>query len=227
METRKSLVFNRYVLNVEQSPEQILEKLYSHSYNDDNGFGFTYLRLEDNIIEARLVIRTPTSIKEYDPIEGMFNSKVVFIYDELEIFFDTQMHLVYTTASITKFNKAKTLLRISIGKNLSFKNINISPTYIFESMENLKFTVYITDLTIKKFQYKEGAYGRFTVHLEDSSIGKELLYKYMDDISKITIKLESQNYSDCLISTAAQNSFILKCKEDEFWTIVNLIKEYI
>ena len=79
METKETLVFNKYELDVELSSEQILKDLRNHMYTDENGLGFTNLRLEDNVIEAVLIIRTPTSIRVYDPISEIFNTNIVYM----------------------------------------------------------------------------------------------------------------------------------------------------
>ena len=119
METKETLVFNKYDLDIGISPEQYLSNLNSHMYSDENGLGFSSLQLDDNVIEANLIIRTPTSIKVYDPVNGMFLTNVVYLYDEVEIFIDLNLNLIYSTASIAKFNKAKTLLRNSLKSKIN------------------------------------------------------------------------------------------------------------
>lgn len=227
METKETLVFNKYELDVELSSEQILKDLRNHMYTDENGLGFTNLRLEDNVIEAVLIIRTPTSIRVYDPISEIFNTNIVYMYDEVEIFIDTLLHVIYTMAPVTKFNKAKTLLRSSIKTKITYRNLNFSTMKILEIVELLNLNPCISDLTIKNFQYKEGAYGRYIVHVEDPSIGKELINTYKDSVSKVTIKLEASQFSNFILSTSAQNTFTLKSQEADFWAIVNLLKVHI
>lgn len=227
METKETLMFNRYGLVDNLSSEQLLKDLKQHIYTNENGIGFTSLRLDDHVIEAHLIIRTPTSIKVYNSIDGTFSSNVVFLFDEIEIFIDTKLQLIYTTASVTKFNKAKTLFRNSIKTKVIFTNLDLTPIKILKILELINQKAYISDLTIKKFQYKEGAYGRYTVHVEDSSIGKELLSIYKDSVSRVTLKVESSAFSDFILSICAQNAFTLKSQENDFWFIVNLLKESI
>lgn len=227
METKENLIFNRYELNENLSPEQMVKELKTHIYTDVNGLGFTTIRIEDDVIEANLIIRTPTFIKVYNPIDGTFNSNVIYVFDEIEIFIDAHLSIIYTTAPTTKFNKAKTLLRSSIKSKITYMNIDFTPVNVLKMVESLNLKPYVTDLTIKKFRYKEGAYGRYTVHIEELSIGKELIDIYKDAVTRVTMKVESSVFSVFVMSISAQNSFTLKSDEADFWSIVNLLKEHI
>lgn len=92
----------------------------------------------------------------------------------------------------------------------------------------LMFSVTMTrDLTIRNFQYKEGASGRYTVHIDSPYIGNELLSMYNENVSKVCIKLESSQFADFTLSNSSQNSITLKSQECDFWSIVNLLKVYL
>lgn len=227
METKETLVFNKYELVDNLSSAELLKAFKQNIYLEEKGIGFTNLRVDDYVIEANIIIRTPTSIKVYNPVNDTFTSNIVNLYDEIEIFIDTKLNLIYATESVVKFNKAKNLFRNCINTKVVFVNLKLTPTNIIKIFDVIGLKTYITDLTIKNFQYKKGACGRYTVHVEDPPVGKELLNRYQDYISKITLKIESRTFSDFKLSTCAQNAFILKSQESEFWLIVNLLKEYI
>lgn len=227
MESKENIVFNKYELDIGISPEQYLSYFNDYMYSDKNGLGFSNLYLNDNVIEANLIIRTPTSIKVYDPSNGVFTTNVVYLYDEIEIFIDIQLNLIYSTASVCKFNKAKTLLRNSLKPKIVFRNLDLAPAKLLNIFKLLQLRISISDLTIKNFQYKEGAIGRYNVHIDDPNIGNELLKMYSESISKVCIKLESSQFSDFSLSNASQNSITLKSQECDFWEIVNLLKVYL
>ena len=86
-------------------------------------------------------------------------------------------------------------------------------------------TPYIMDLSIKRYRCQEGAIGRYSVHIEDSSVGEELLLKYSDSINKITFLVKSEIYPDFVLSIASQNSFTIKCDENYYWQIINQLKK--
>lgn len=226
METKESLVFNRYELEERIMPLELFQDLKKHVYTDENGLGFSSLRMEDSVIEANLIIRTPTTIQAYNPEDGTFSSNIVYLFDEIEIFIDTQFHLIYSTASMSKLNKLKTLFRNSINTKVTYMNLDFSAVNIIRIIDLLDLKAYISDLTIKNFRYKEGAYGRYIVHVDDAEIGKELLNIYEASVSKVTMKIESSIFSEFILSTGAQNTFTLKCKERDFWSIINLLKEH-
>ena len=223
MESKETITFNRVKIP-DLSIEEISEVFRAHRYSDETGIGFTYVHLEDNSIVTKVLIRTPSYVQNYNSQENVFEKSIIYIYDEVQIMLDHHNQLIYSTSSSTKFNKAKSLLRNCLKSKVSFANIECSPEKMFSKIQLLNWTPFIIDLSIKKFAYKEGAVGRLTVHVDKPEIGYELLKLYSNNITRMTVQVESKKFSDFILSVTSQNSFTLKSEECDFWSIVNLIK---
>lgn len=85
----------------------------------------------------------------------------------------------------------------------------------------------VTDLSIKRYIYKEGAIGRLSVHIEETSIGEELIAKYSDSINKITMLVVGDSGEKFILSVPSQNSFSIKCAEEYMERVINQLKMYI
>ena len=227
METKETFVFNRIEIEGKPSIEQLISWFQNQMYKEDYGLGFTSITNEDGIIVAQILFRSPSYIQHYNAANGLFEKQVINIYGELELLYDIDNNMIYTTSSQTKFAKAKTLLRESIKSRITFSNIEFSAKTMFEKVQKMGFMPFITDLTIKQFKYKEGAIGRYSVHLDDKDLGYELMDSYSDSINRMTVQVQSNKYPDFILSIASQNSLTIKCREDNLWPIINDLKSYL
>lgn len=224
METKQTLIFYK-IIGLDSDIESVARVLESKKYTENAGIGFTYIHIEDDVIIAKVLVRTPSYLQNYNLQENVFEKNVVNLYEEIELLMDFQYRLLYSTSSSTKFSKAKSLLRSCFKSKVIFKNVDCSPESIFERIRLLDWKAFVTDLSIKKFVYKEGAVGRLAIHLEDPQVGKELLDRYSGSISRLTVSIESKVFPEFLLSVTSQNAFTIRCQETDFWSIVNSIKE--
>lgn len=225
MEKKETLIFNKVEVEGFSSIEQVVAKMHQKMYNEKKGLGFTNITVEDSMVFATILLRTPSYIRSYNEKEGVFEKQVVNIYGDFEIAFDIEHKLLFSTSSSTKFSKAKTLLRECFEKKIAFQNIEMTAINMLNRIQSHGMTPYIMDLSIKRYRCQEGAIGRYSAHIEDSSVGEELLLKYSDCINKITILVKSDMYPDFILSIASQNSFSIKCDESYYWQIINHLKK--
>lgn len=225
MEKKETLIFNKVEIEGISSIEQVVAKMHQKMYNDKKGLGFTNITVEDSTVFATILLRTPSYIRSYNEKEGLFEQQVINIYGEFEIVLDIKNKLLFSSSSSTKLSKAKTLLRECFEKRISFQNIEMTAVNMLSRIITQGMTPRITDLSIKKYRCQEGAIGRYSAHIEDNSVGEDLLSKYSDSISRITILVKSDIYPDFVLSIASQNSFSIKCDENYYWQIINQLKK--
>ena len=94
MDKKETLIFNKVEVEGFSSKEQVVEKMRRKMYNDKNGLGFTNITVEDNIVFATILLRTPSYIRSYNEKEGVFVQQVVNIYGEFEVAFDIDHRLI-------------------------------------------------------------------------------------------------------------------------------------
>ena len=101
MDKKETLIFNKVEVEGFSSKEQVVEKMRRKMYNDKNGLGFTNITVEDNIVFATILLRTPSYIRSYNEKEGVFVQQVVNIYGDFEIAVDIEHGLIFSTSSST------------------------------------------------------------------------------------------------------------------------------
>lgn len=225
MDKKETLIFNKVKIEGSPSIYQVVEKMHQKMYNEKKGLGFTNITIEDSMVFATILLRTPSYIRSYNEKEGMFEQQVVNIYGDFEIAFDIEHGLIFSTSPSTKFSRAKNLLRECFEKKITFQNIEMTAVDMLNKIQSQGMTPYIIDLSIKRYRCQEGAIGRYSVHIEDSFVGEELLLKYSDSINRITFLVKPEIYPDFVLSIASQNSFTIKCDENYYWQIINKFKK--
>lgn len=224
METKETIVFNKIRIP-NFSVEDIADIFKSKIYSEEVGIGFTYIHAEDETIVTKVLVKTPSYVQTYNSQENIFEKNIIYIYDEIEMVLDLRHELIYSTASSSKFNKAKSLLRNCFKSKVSFNNLEYSTIRLLENIGSLGWHYYIVDLAIRRFVYKEGAVGRLSIHFDNSDIGKELLELYSESITRMTVNVESKDFDNFTFSITSQNSFTVRSKEQDLWPIINQIKQ--
>lgn len=224
MKKKETLILNKFEVEGNPSIRQVVEKMRPKMYNEKKGLGFTNITIEDDMVFATILLRTPSYIRSYNETEGVFVQQVVNIYGEFEIAIDIENSLLFSTSTSAKFSKAKTLLRECFEKGITYQNVELTAVSMLNKIQNQGMIPYIMDLSIKRYRCPEGAIGRYSAHIEDGSVGEELLLKYSDSINKITILVKSEMYPDFVLSIVSQNSFSIKCDESYYWQIINCLK---
>lgn len=227
MDKKQTVLFNKIVIEGGLSVQQVADTMRRNSYDEAEGLGFTNVCIEDDIVYAQGLFRTPSYIQSYNKENGLFEQKVVDVYTELEITLDIGQGFIYSATSSTKFNKAKILLRKCFSGKIIFRNIDISPIKLWERIKHDAHHPLVTDLSIKRYIYKEGVIGRLSVHIEETSIGEELIAKYSDSINKITMLVVGDSGEKFILSVPSQNSFSIKCAEEYMERVINQLKMYI
>jgi hypothetical protein len=207
--------------------DSILKIFLKNPYNEDDGVGFVNAEIFDEVLEATLIKRVPTSLREFDIHSGDFIQREIFIFDEITFYLDLNNNLIYSFNSASKLNKVKSVLKNCIKNRLTYSNIEINPFKIICNLVADNFECRITEITIKKFIYKQGAQGKYVAHVFDPNIGQVLMNEYMEEIQKITIDVSSNLYNDFALTVSTGNTLGIKSEEDDFLRILGDIKNKI
>lgn len=227
MNKKQTIIFNRIEIAGNPSVDQVAAIMRRYPYDETEGLGFTNISIEDGIVYAKVLFRTPSYIQSYNEVEGLLEQRIVNVYAEIEIILDVEQGFLYASTSAIKFSKAKVLLRKCFEGKIIFRNIDVSPINIWTKISHSGCQPIVTDLSIKKYVYKEGAIGRFTVHIEEPPIGEELLAKYSDCINKITMIVMGNCGESFILSMPSQNSFAIRCTEEYSEKVINQLKKYL
>lgn len=227
MYIKQTIIFNRIEIAGNPSVDHVNVVMRRYSYDETEGIGFTNISVEDGIVYAKVLLRTPSCIQSYNEADGLLEQKIVNVYAEVEFALDVIQGFLYASTSSVKFNKAKVLLRKCFEGEIIFRNIDVSPIKIWTKFSRGGYQPIVTDLSIKKYAYKEGAIGRFTVHIEEPSIGEDLLVQYSDCINKITMIVMGDSEEKFILTMTSQNSFAIRCTEEYSEKVINQLKKLL
>ena len=227
MQRRGIITFNRITFQQEIDVKYLSEIFQKRPYRDNDGLGFTKVEIIDNVLEATLLKRTPTSIVDYDPASGEFIERDIFIFEDISFCIDFTNNLIYTFFSSGKLNKIKVALREFLQNNIAYTNLELSPIMLVDDLSDSDFECSIKEIAIRKFVYEQGAYGRYVAKIMDSQVGGKLLEDYSDEIQKVTIDVTSNQFEDFSLTISTNNTLAVKSDEDDFYGIIDTIKKII
>ena len=69
MDKKETLIFNKVEIEGFPSIEQVVEKMHQKMYNERKGLGFTNITIEDNMVFATILLRTPSYIRSLTSME--------------------------------------------------------------------------------------------------------------------------------------------------------------
>jgi hypothetical protein len=190
MKKRKSFSINKIGFpNINMSNlSKLLEKI---NYNEESGYGISEIEEVNEILSALLIKRNSTYIQEYNLSEQIFEKKSIYIYSRIKFYIDFEYNLLYTNGPSTNLFQIISLLRNISGLHFDVSSLEVTPYKIYQLLKNKKIKFQLNELTIEKFNFKDGAIGKYTATISIMSIGIELIKLYKEDISKIVFDLNS------------------------------------
>jgi hypothetical protein len=190
MKKRKSFSINKIGFpNINMSNlSKLLEKI---NYNEESGYGISEIEEVNEILSALLIKRNSTYIQEYNLSEQIFEKKSIYIYSRIKFYIDFEYNLLYTNGPSTNLFQIISLLRNISGLHFDVSSLEVTPYKIYQLLKNKKIKFQLNELTIEKFNFKDGAIGKYTATISSMSIGIELIKLYKEDISKIVFDLNS------------------------------------
>lgn len=150
MKKKETLILNKFEVEGNPSIRQVVEKMRPKMYNEKKGLGFTNITIEDDMVFATILLRTPSYIRSYNETEGVFVQQVVNIYGEFEIAIDIENSLLFSTSTSAKFSKAKTLLRECFEKGITYQNVELTAVSMLNKIQNQGMIPYIMDFSKSK-----------------------------------------------------------------------------
>lgn len=227
MKTKITFLFNKVTLSLETPPIKLENELLSFRYSDEKGFGFTSVNLNDYCLECVALIRIPSYIQSYNTVDKVLEKTVIYIYEEIKFYWDLENSIIYSNASISKFNKIKTILSQCFPCLLSFSNVDFLNTNLINKIKSISCKASVTDLNIKRFIFQEDVIGKFNAHTDNPILGEQLLKEYIGNISKTTIQIYGiRNYKDLEVKLGIHQKNLLQIEtEDSYvYEIINFLK---
>jgi hypothetical protein len=227
MKRKVTVTLNRISFQENIDINFIQDVLSECLYNEDDGIGFTNIQMFEEVLEATLIKRTPTSLQEFDPQVGEFVQRNIFVFDEIPFFIDLENGFIYSFSSASKLNKVKSELKNFIAGRIVYENLALNPQKIINELIMNGFDCSVSEITIKNFIYLKGAQGKYSARILDSKIGQQIMEEYSDEIHKVTVDISSNLHTDFVLTISTNNAFSIKSDEDDLFNILDNLKNQI
>lgn len=227
MQKKTIITLNKIDFLDEINLSSLLNIFLENPFNEEKGTGFSKAEIFDDVLEASLIKRTPTSLLEFDIELGDFIQRNIYVFEEIHFCIDLRNKLIYCFNSGAKLNKVKTNLKDYIPCKIIYENLNLNPQKLITSLSMQDFDCSINEIVIKNFVYKQGAKGKYSAHILKPQIGEELMEMYSDEIYKVAVEVSSSNYDDFTLIISTNNTINIKSADEDALLLVNEIKKLI
>lgn len=225
MKKRRSIIFSQFSTQEQLLLNDFSDIIKSFVYSDENGFGYINTSIDNNILYSTLIKRTFTSILEFSIEINDFKKIDVPIFEEISFCVDFNRNVLYTYGANSNHNKIKSALRNTLETPLIYGDLDSSPINFMERIIKNNSNFNIDEIVIRNFKYEEGVSGKYIAKITNQKIGISLIDKYLKDILKISMNLDDDFEYYLVISS--NNAISLKCNEDDFYSILENIKNKI
>ena len=227
MKRKVTVTLNRISFQENIDINFIQDVLSECLYNEDDGIGFTNIQMFEEVLEATLIKRTPTSLQEFDPQVGEFVQRNIFVFDDIASLPPLPDVFIYSFSSASKLNKVKSELKNFIAGRIVYENLALNPQKIINELIMNGFDCSVSEITIKNFIYLKGAQGKYSARILDSKIGQQIMEEYSDEIHKVTVDISSNLHTDFVLTISTNNAFSIKSDEDDLFNILDNLKNQI
>lgn len=176
----------------EQNYEMLIEGIKQTPFDEHQSYGFVPEIVDEDILSARLVFRTATTIpdinedtQEIEPKERKRTDLIPFRID-----FQNQLLEVFDN----KQNTQKLVTRLSslAQWEITIQSLSIDLDQLYHEITQTTYPATITGLRIQDFSINDHTRGSYHTKIFESDEGERLLNKYPEKISYLTVEFELQ-----------------------------------
>lgn len=170
--------------------ENLIDGIKNSPFTDERSYGFIPEEVEPDILSAKLVFRSATTIPDFDQSSGEVVSIEQKRTDVIPFLVDYERGLLGVFSN--KENTKRLITRLSNignwGISITPLALNLSATY--EAVSSTDFNCQITGLRISNFSINEYTSGSYHLKVFEEHEGERLLDEYGDDVSYMTVEYE-------------------------------------
>lgn len=216
MKRRKSFSINRIKIS-NKTPKEVSKLFAEYPYDDVTGYGLSEIEVEGDLLSAVLIKRNFTYIREYNINKKEFEKKSISIFSEIPFRIDFKNSFLYANNSLANLLQVKAAIRNILNSDFEISGLDKSPYKIYQSLKATKIKFEVTAITIDKFNFKDGAIGKYFAVVSNTNIGIELIKLYKESISKIGFTFKTYQvyfFSNNIFSIIGESDEIEKHLED-------------
>ncbi len=214
MITRKRIIINTVNFQKKRNHRLLYDILASLPYSDESGYGFNNILNEDNSFSGTLVRRNATFINVFSSEKADFEKQQIFVFTEISFIVYFDLGIICVFGSITSMNFLKSVLKEAVD-DIEIFSTDFTAFGLYEMLKKKKAKIKLEEISINGFNYEDGAVGKFSGKILKPNIGLRLIKQYSAEISKITLRLFTEQ-EDFVVYMANNGALAIACDEDYF-----------
>ena len=187
----------RFAIQTIEFPQKkmsdVIALLSKAAYTDEAGIGILDLDNDDAQIDVVLMKRVPTFLNEYNFEQREYQKQQVYLYNQIKFTIDFSFGILYCLGPRGNLSIVKLFLKQHFGSLVDTQILEFTTYGIYTKLRKQKVRFKIDDITIDRFNFNDGAIGKFTAKIVDNQVVKELFAHYKSDLSKIVFSVNTQN----------------------------------
>lgn len=168
--------------------DELVSSISSTKYGENGKYGFVIKESEANRIEAHLIVKSPTSFRDYNEekniVERVEQDRRVLIPFRLD--FQRQFLEVFSDKQNTK--KVVSRLGASTNRGISIDSMDLDLPKVYSMLSSSSMKFNIKSLRIRDFSINEYTSGNYYLTVYEQSEGKRLINDYASKISYIGLE---------------------------------------
>ncbi len=229
MKRVRTITFSSFTLigdGASPTLETLLELFRNEPFSDENGFGFSKIRIDSNKVTAVLLKRSNTYLQEYDLKNEELVKKQISFLSTLEFEIDLNLNLLIAYGGSAQLSSLRSVFRNMPVLKYTSDPLNMDHEVFYSKLQLAKMEFKVQQLTIKNFNFQDGMIGRFSGEISNQITAIELLKEYQGNVVKATFQLMIDQEST-LIQILPNGCLKLLCEEDDFEYTLNYLKQLI
>lgn len=206
------------IINLAQKTnyDLLLESVNQRTYENNLGFGFKNTIQRSHSFTSTLIYRTPTNIPQLNPETGIYEDQVFYIFREVDFLITHQYEMLFVFGSVQDAKELVSTLNHKLNFHGSISPLKLQPSKVVKRLIDDQKLINVEQMTIRKFQYREGIVGRYTFRTDSIESITEFIQAYGLDVCAVRLLIDVDYHNKVLVNISNSGAMTVRCDEDEF-----------
>lgn len=218
-----NIVINRLQVASKRSVESFATEILSHSYTDDEGWGYNDVVRKDNVIYATLQKRIPVYYSVWNEDQQQLERQLIHVVREIPFEIDFAKGFLVAEGTNTQLNILKQCFRQSFWGEMVYESLDFIPYDYVSMFSKDGILSSIKEITINDFQYEGILLGRYIARMTSPVNIEEKLSEHSKNIirAKIVFIMEGEQ---CELSVNNHNVMSVICSDSAKSVFIDYLK---
>jgi hypothetical protein len=193
-------------------------------YTAERGYGFRYVELSEQILQATLIRRTTTTVKQFDAEARQVVARDIFIFHEIAFAIDAQFRLLTVFGPVSHAPKVRAVLRSLLQTGTKVNRADLAPAEVLSRLFEVAEAVSVQGLTVENFQHQEGVRGRYKIEVLPSAVAQQIVAQYPRNVLRAQVQVALPDLDEFGLQVSGGGRVKVACVESQFGPVLSALK---